>query len=112
MTSDTTLNSREQSAKALRGRDIAIFQTTAAIETTAEHVDLLSCGNLHEMVSDFNDQYNKELQCPGLPNENTIQTDDRGENAKEQYLPEYSTIGIPTSIEWGKSDNGSPIQGE
>ena len=32
----TNLNSRERSAKALRGRDIAIFQTTAAIETTAE----------------------------------------------------------------------------
>ena len=99
MTSDTTLNSRERSAKALRGRDIAIFQTTAAIETTAiettaKHADLLSCGNLHETVSDFNDEYNKELQCPGLPNEITIETDDHGENTKEQYLPKYSTIGI------------------
>ena len=60
----TNLNSRERNAEALRGRDIAIFQTTAAIETTAEHADLLSCGNLHETVSDFNDEYNKELQCP------------------------------------------------
>ena len=64
---------------------------------------------MHETVSDFNDEYNKELQCPGLPNEITIQADDQRENTKEQYPPEYSKIGIPTSIEWGKSDNGSSI---
>ena len=42
----TILNSRERSAKALRRRDIAIFQTTAAIETTAKHADEPCLGDI------------------------------------------------------------------
>ena len=59
----TTLNSRERGAKALRRRDIAnfiaYFSNYGSHRTTAEHADLLSCGNLRETVGDFNDELTK-----------------------------------------------------
>ena len=105
----TALGSSEQSETGVQTRDIASSQITAAIETTNEHAKLLIDANLHETVGDFNNDYNEESQYAGLPNETITQIDDQRENTREQYLPEYNRIDIPESIEWGRSDNGSPI---
>ena len=82
----------------MQNRYSTISQTTAAIDTTTEHIDLIHA-NLHETVGDFNENDNEELQYEGLPNE-TI--DYQRKNTSEQYLPEYNRIDIPASIEWGK----------
>ena len=61
---------------------------------------------MRETVGDFNEDDNEELHYEGLPNE-TI--DYEREKTSAQYLPEYNRIDIPASIEWGKSEDGSPI---
>ena len=101
----TTSEGTEISETRVKNRDFVISQSSAAIITTIEHVDSTHA-NLHEMVGDLNDDDNKELQYEGLSNE-TIEY--QGENNGVQYLPEYNKIETPTSIEWGKSENGLPI---
>ena len=79
----------------MQNRYSIISQTTAAIDTTTEHIDLTHA-NLRETVGDFNEDDNEELHYEGLPNE-TI--DYQRENTSAQYLSEYNRIDIPASIE-------------
>ena len=94
----TASKSRELGETGVQNQYSTISQTMAAIDTTTEHIDLTHT-NLHETVSDFNEDDNEELQYESLPHK-TI--DYQRANTSAQYLPEYNRIDIPASIEWGK----------
>ena len=65
--------------------------------------------NLHETVGDFNNKHNNVSQYTNLPNESEVAIDERRDYTEEQCLPEYNRLCKPVLIEWGKTDNGSPI---
>ena len=81
----------------------------AIVSKNRQDANLTTQRNLHETVSDHNNENNKGSQQVDMCNDEDNESDD---NTKEQwpnYLPEHNTANKSDVIEWGKSDNGSTI---
>ena len=103
------VESGEQDETGVKTQNNEISKSTVAIDTTAENANLSTFTNLHETVGDFNDKHNNVSQYTNQPNESEVAIDERRDYTEEQCLPEYNRLCKPVLIEWGKTDNGSPI---
>ncbi len=105
-----TLKSRGEERTDFESRNTENDQNMAAIVSkNRQDANLTTQTNLHETVSDHNNENNKESQQVDMSNDDDNEFDD---NTKEQwpnYLPEHNTANKSDVIEWGKSDNGSTI---
>ena len=105
-----TLKSRGEERTDFESHNTENYQNMAAIVSkNRQDANLTTQTNLHETVSDHNNENNKGSQQVDMSNDEDNESDD---NTKEQwpnYLPEHNTANKSDVIEWGKSDNGSTI---